>query len=119
MDELGCMSDFEVHGPPGRCFPAAPNVPQQIVISPDGQNAYVLDDFGSGLTVYARDVATGLLLPILDPSGCIRGVEEAEPGVCAGDPALRGEPGAAVATTDGNVYVTTRRGIVGFARIEE
>lgn len=45
--------------------------PRTITISPDGRNAYVADDFGSAISEFSRDAATGALKQLPGDGACI------------------------------------------------
>jgi DNA-binding beta-propeller fold protein YncE len=101
---------------PGRAVAAAE---RPAAVSPDGRNVYLVAQStpealeGDTIDVFDRDPATGALTQKAGAEGCI--AASGRDG-CARYPALLGAHEAAVSPDGRNVYVTTGRGIVVFAR---
>jgi 6-phosphogluconolactonase (cycloisomerase 2 family) len=82
LAETQCLSDEA--SPPSGCAPARViGDAQSVVISPDGLHAYATE-FGTGISVFDRDPATGALTQKAGSAGCITdsGEDNAKAATC-------------------------------------
>jgi DNA-binding beta-propeller fold protein YncE len=94
----GCIADVPLLGcTAGRALGGA----DVVVVSPDGQNAYVGSFFANSVAVFDRDSSTGALTQPADATGC---VAEATSG-CTAAVALASPEGMAISADGDSVYV--------------
>jgi DNA-binding beta-propeller fold protein YncE len=93
--------------------------PASIAISPDGRNVYVAAAGSDALSVFARNLRTGVLRQLSGPSGCV----SARPGGgCTVGRALNEPTSVAVSPDGARVYLAGRRfpsGVAVFARASD
>jgi DNA-binding beta-propeller fold protein YncE len=90
----------------------AMNEVTSLALSPDGRSAYAVGFFG-GLSIMARDPASGALTPL----GCVRGTGGIDGGAACSVRATLGDLTDVLVSPDGkNVYVASENGIDVFSR---
>jgi DNA-binding beta-propeller fold protein YncE len=113
----GCVSVKGEGGCAAGRAVAAPERP--AAVSPDGRSVYLVAQSNpeaieaDAVAVFDRDPTTGALVQKAGPEGCFAASGR---GGCAKYAALKGAHEAVVSPDGRNVYVTTGRGIVVFAR---
>ncbi len=97
----GCVTES---GLAGECQDGRGLVgPRAIALSPDGENAYVVDEAWDSVATLRRDGGSGALSPISTPSGCLSMTPNYD--VCGEGRALGGARDVAVSHDGKNVYV--------------
>ncbi|MFL5883766.1 MAG: lactonase family protein [Thermoleophilaceae bacterium] len=88
--------------------------PRQVLVAPDGLNAYVTSDFGRAISEFSRDASTGALHPLPGADNCIEDAYHA-PSYTHCDETLPGLDWvyALAASPDGkNVYAGAEGGVI-------
>lgn len=107
----GCFSQLPLSSPAcvtGRVIEASTDV----VVSPDGRNVYVASL--NGLTVFARDAASGALKEKRGRAGCVS--DDGSSGMCVNARDLRFPASVAISPDGRHVYVGAQRALAIFNR---
>jgi len=76
-----------------------------VVVSPDGKNAYVAGLQSNAVTVFARNKASGVLTQLAGPSGCV--ADSGDGVTCQDALGLFGPSAVAVSPDNAHVYVAS------------
>ncbi len=95
----GCVTQ---NGLAGECADGAGLVgPTALVLSPDGENAYAVDEAWGSVSTLVRNQADGALAPLAGPAGCLSMVD----ADCADPRFMNGARDIAISPDGENVYV--------------
>jgi DNA-binding beta-propeller fold protein YncE len=110
---LGCVSSDGTDAGSGSCETRATlQTPTDVIVSPDGRNVYAAAD--KGITVFNRDLATGLLSQPAGTAACVS--EDGSGGACVNGKAVDNPEELAISPDGASVYATDGRGGIAVLR---